>query len=300
MAHGFWTMASGSYFIGEDFMDIGFYHRSDLDGHCSGAIYRKYMNENNIDCKLHGMEYGDDIPWDLIDNNHIAIMDWSFQPWDVFDEVIQRASTVVWIDHHKSAISSYFEADKTYDNIESVLNIKYAACELTWKYFFEEPIPYSVKLLGRYDMWDHVDNNVLPFQYRMRMEDTDPKNGNEGFWYNVFNDLLVDDYVDEGQLLLRYQKHVDASNVKAKSFDIEWAGKKWLTCNGGKGSTYFESIWDNTKYDGMMSFYFNGKHWTISLYSDREDMDCSEICKANGGGGHKGAAGFQCKELPFL
>jgi nanoRNase/pAp phosphatase (c-di-AMP/oligoRNAs hydrolase) len=37
----------------------------------------------------------------------------------------------------------------------------------------------------------------------------------------------------------------------------------------------------------------------VSLYSTRDDIDCGAIAKTYGGGGHKGAAGFQCDTLPF-
>ena len=36
----------------------------------------------------------------------------------------------------------------------------------------------------------------------------------------------------------------------------------------------------------------------MSLYSEDPSIHCGEICKKHGGG-HKGAAGFQPKVLPF-
>ena len=47
-----------------------------------------------------------------------------------------------------------------------------------------------------------------------------------------------------------------------------------------------------------MPFSFDGDKWTVSLYST--SVDVSEIAKKYGGGGHKGASGFHCKELPFM
>ena len=53
-------------------------------------------------------------------------------------------------------------------------------------------------------------------------------------------------------------------------------------------------------YDLMITFVRRkDKLWNVSLYSTKEDVDCGAICKSFGGGGHKGAAGFQVKELPF-
>ena len=39
--------------------------------------------------------------------------------------------------------------------------------------------------------------------------------------------------------------------------------------------------------------------YIVSLYTTQADLDVAEICKKHGGGGHKGAAGFTCNELPF-
>lgn len=40
-----------------------------------------------------------------------------------------------------------------------------------------------------------------------------------------------------------------------------------------------------------------GDLFKVSMYS--EFVDVSEIAVKYGGGGHKGASGFQCTELPF-
>ena len=65
-------------------------------------------------------------------------------------------------------------------------------------------------------------------------------------------------------------------------------------------SQMFDSVWDNTKYDAMLTFGWRKGKWTVSLYTDKEHVDVSVAAKNRGGGGHKQAAGFQCEELPFL
>jgi len=53
-------------------------------------------------------------------------------------------------------------------------------------------------------------------------------------------------------------------------------------------------------YDLMITFCRRSdKKWNVSLYSTKADIDCGAIAKSFGGGGHKGAAGFQCEDLPF-
>ena len=65
--------------------------------------------------------------------------------------------------------------------------------------------------------------------------------------------------------------------------------------DGEIGSEYFKSLPDG-KYDAFIAFAFNGKEWIVSMYSTSTDV--SVICKKYGGG-HRAAAGFHVKELPF-
>lgn len=47
-------------------------------------------------------------------------------------------------------------------------------------------------------------------------------------------------------------------------------------------------------YDGAACFHYANGMWNFSLYNDNGEVDCSQIAKQYGGGGHKGAAGFRC------
>ena len=54
----------------------------------------------------------------------------------------------------------------------------------------------------------------------------------------------------------------------------------------------------------MMTFGYRKGKWTVSMYAERDicnirGFHLGEIAKEYGGGGHPGAAGFQCLELPF-
>lgn len=70
---------------------------------------------------------------------------------------------------------------------------------------------------------------------------------------------------------------------------------------GSQNSKVFDSVYDPEKHHMMITFCRlkppAGK-WTVSMYSTRDDVDCGAIAKSFGGG-HKGAAGFQCDSLPF-
>jgi oligoribonuclease NrnB/cAMP/cGMP phosphodiesterase (DHH superfamily) len=281
------------------------YHGSDLDGHCSGAIYAKAHKGEEF--TLHPIDYGDPVPWDLVAGADVTLIDFTIQPADAFADLMIKAKSTTWIDHHRSAINEWKNREVPCPGVTMVLNEKKAGCELAWEHYFlgQEP-PIGVQLLGRYDVWDHADERTLPYQYGMRLHDLDPASGKErDLWEDVLatdgsDDVITSEMIQHGAILLLYQEQNDAAAVVKSCFDLSFAGKRWIACNRlGKGSRFFSAVWNQSAYDGMLSFGWDGSKWIIGMYSDRSDIDCGAIAKDNGGGGHPGAAGFQCAELPF-
>lgn len=274
---------------------ICFYHSADLDGHCSGALVKMKYPE----CKMYGINYGQDFPWDDIEGEDVIMVDFCLQPFDDMLHIKEKAKNLIWIDHHKSSIE---ESEHFYTEINGSRIDGIAACELTWEYFFSiETIPTFVSLLGRYDVWDHqADPRVLPFQYGMKQYDTDPSKDVMDFWHSLFDTELVQRIVEDGSIILQYKGSEDEKYVKACAFETELEGYKCLAVNRMlTNSQLFDSIWDNTKYDFMITFGWRNGAWTVSIYTDKEGYDGSKISKKYGGGGHKQASGFQCDELPF-
>ena len=281
-----------------------FYHSADLDGHCSGAIVKLA----NPDCEMIGMDYGEPFPWASVYPEEIVILiDFSLQP---FSDMLRlnRLSELVWIDHHKSAID---EAQGT--EVRGILDSDYAACELAWRHFFpNDRMPTAVHLLGRYDIWKHKETpGSLEFQYGMRLEaDTWP---DSALWKTLLVSPGSDSFpslnaeartaqiTQAGALCLAYEKVQNEKFMSAYGFECEFDGLKCIAANKGMGNSLtFESVYDPSKHDAMCMFAYKNGKWTVSLYSTKPEIDVSAVCKARGGGGHKGAAGFQCKELPFI
>ena len=276
-----------------------FYHSADLDGHCSGAIIKlKYP-----DCEMIGINYGHEFPWDRIKKGEVVYMvDFGLQPFEDMTR-LNGLCELHWIDHHKTAI------DEAKNNLFSasggqLIKVGSAGCELVWRYFHgDKSIPDAVRLLGRYDVWDHSDEHTLPFQYGMRqIVDTTPNN--QELWTGVFEGgKLFSSILDDGVLLLAYEEAQNTKFCQAYSFETELNGMKGVCVNRGfTNSKIFDSVYNSEDHHLMITFCRlkppAGK-WTVSLYSDRDDVDCGAIAKSFGGGGHKGAAGFQCEQLPF-
>lgn len=274
---------------------ICIYHNADLDGHCSGALVKlKHPMTQMI-----GMNYGDSLDT-LPSREPIYVVDFHIDP---FERMIELMAThpVIWIDHHKTAIEDYKDNEKQIEATGSkcYLDNSLAACEITWKVLHPDSImPKAVRLLGRYDVWDHSDPDVLPFQFACRLNPTEPSyDESMSFWNGLLmaGQISTDEIIHQGRTIIQY---IDTENLKVcqhTAYPVKFDGLNCIACNRSlTNSKLFDSVSD--QYDAMITYYFNGKRWTVSIYSTK--MDVSNIAKKRGGGGHAKACGFTCQELP--
>ena len=150
---------------------ICIYHSRDLDGWMSAAIVRKQFEEKHEKFMIGhitlenlmsgapkkklgfpypminflGWDHGDPIP-DLSDYDEVIMCDISFSKEEM-ENIFNRLDTnFIWIDHHISAIKQmggeYVTSKLTRisqgnkNSIKGIQRTDFAACELTWKYFF--------------------------------------------------------------------------------------------------------------------------------------------------------------------
>lgn len=292
-----------------------FYHSADLDGKCSAAIVRRKYPE----IELIGINYGEPFPWGSIEHGEPVIMvDFALQPFSDMLRLAELAS-LVWIDHHKTAMAEadkagwfhegqregYFVDDQCF--VPGLRRIGRGACAWTWEYLFsDEQMPRSIQLIAAYDVWDHHAPDCLPFQNGMSLVDNGPEA--EIWRMLIYPGMMTEDramhqIVIDGTAIMEYRRRQSEAGAKSLCFDVEIDGLKLLAANVGQtNSQFFDSQWDPEKYHAMCAFVWrpSAGAWSVSLYSTRADVDCGSVCKARGGGGHKGAAGFQCDELPFV
>lgn len=274
-----------------------FYHKSDLDGHCSGAIVKlKYQ-----DCEMIGVDYDDDLSTmaemgliDIQDGETVFVVDFSFGVEDM--SWLKENTDLVWVDHHKSALEKleWFEC-------KGKREIGKAGCELTMEYLYPEvPMPISVRLLGRYDVWDHADNRVLPFQYGMRsFENTFPESL---LWVSILNPEgnFIPSIIEKGQTILDYERKQNEIYAKGMSFESDFEGYRAICLNKAfSNSKIFDSVYDPNLHDIMILFGYRAGQYKFSLYCAKPEIDVSAIAVKYGGGGHKGAAGFYSNKLIF-
>jgi len=287
-----------------------FYHSADLDGHCSGAIVKYAQNIGMLPhrqekfCELIGINYGDAFPWESIEPTEtIYMVDFSLPIEDMGR--LHATTNLIWIDHHKTALDA---AKNVGVKLMGLQKEGFAGCELAWEYIFgmKKYPPTAVQLLGRYDVWDHGHEEVLPFQYGMRQFDNTHPNSEES--EDIWNLVLSDDQeflnavIDKGITILEFADKENSKYAKSCAFEVDFMGHKCVVVNRGMtNSKVFDSIFDPEKHDIMITFVFRKGLWNFSLYSIPEkEIDCGLIAKEYGGGGHPCAAGFSNAEIPFI
>lgn len=261
------------------------YHSADHDGHCSGAIAKRWCIANNFEYNLVPINYGDKIP-DLTGHD-VILCDFSLQPEQIMIDAILKANTFTWIDHHISAIELF----KTY-SIAGLRSTEFAACELAWMYFFpDEKIPLGVTMLGAYDNWRHnEDMDILGYEWYNNSFDTDPKIFD---WDNEVFQASPDIIYQQAALgAVSYRKDKqDWARQMKNSFEVEYQGLKALCLNTqAKSSMIFGDKLNN--YDFVSVFYMIGSgKWKYTFYSASDKTDVSVLARQLGGGGHTHASG---------
>ena len=285
-----------------------FYHRADLDGHCSAAIVRLWCKRHGHEFVPRGVNYGEEIDWLAgADENAMAVV-CDFTPEGNAPAVTlgkiweKHGKGLVWIDHHKTAIAAVGSAGREFAGAREVDT---AACVLAWHYFFKgEARPVAVTWLGKYDVFDRTDMHmwegaVLPFQYGMRLHKTNPDGSDEpGLWKVLLADPLgiaASHIASAGETCLKYERAQNARSAKSAAYDCEFEGLLCCAVNVRGNSLVLDS-YARPEHRMRVLWGFAGGRWRVSLYENgHDDVDCGEVAKRHGGGGHKGAAGF---ELP--
>lgn len=84
-----------------------------------------------------------------------------------------------------------------------------------------------------------------------------------------------------------------------KAFYREFEGYRAIVINkANTNSQIFDSA-DKDSFDIMMTCSYNGKIWTYSIYTEKENIDVSKIAEKYGGGGHKKASAFRTERFLF-
>lgn len=277
-------------------MKLCFYH-NDADGRSSAAIVRRALGK---DTHLYEINYGDPVPWDLVEQaEHVIMVDFSMPLKEM--QRMARGRRFTWIDHHISAINE-LQADSA--SWEGLRDLSHAASVLTWQYFFpDQPVPRAIFLIGDRDIWTNADPDSATFGEGLNQQNASPEN--DKLWQPLLdNDLqAVQELISYGSVLREARLRDIRRSVARLGQEVIFEGHSTLAINRRGDGDLGEHI---RKLGYEIAYCYiegpqNGKLVTfVTLFSDK--VDVSEIAQKFGGGGHQSAAGFSfersCEPFP--
>lgn len=274
-----------------------FYH-GDHDGECSAYWVTTKYNSNDtlnlIRCDYNRKKADTS---QVNKGDTVWIVDYSIEPTSM-QTLLNITKDITWIDHHATAIEKY----KNFPHkLKGVRQSGIAACMLTWCYINGEKstknAPYFLKLLSDWDIFGKKYPETDDFHYGLMSKNTLPASSHAWETYNKFPNVIKKT-IEEGKILLKFYQNLKQEEIDDAGFNTEIDGYKCF-CLNAKGSGYLFRLIPK-EYDILICFIFNGKDYDVRLYSDKPSVDASKIATKFGGGGHKGACGFNTEDLSFL
>jgi oligoribonuclease NrnB/cAMP/cGMP phosphodiesterase (DHH superfamily) len=273
------------------------HHNKDMDGYTSGAICKRKYPE----ATLLGWDYKDEIPdFKEFYGEDVIMIDITFPLARLIE--LGRIARLTVIDHHISFRKDFGKIKEEEHTFEYYYEDGVAACEIGWKFCFpNEPVPYAITLIGRYDTWRQKEGDwegeTLPFKYYMYGNCNSAETFPTWVIEPEFEKYISYEAITTGKQIMTYQRTMDEAAARSFSFEKEVFGELRGLCmnQGFFSSETCRSIYNPDKHDIMIGFILIGNKWSVSLRSAKEEVDVSLIAKRKGGGGHKGAAGFEVK-----
>ena len=197
------------------------------------------------------------------------------------------ARKVVVLDHHKTAREN-LENLLEWGVIDGEFDMKRSGAIMAWKYFHpSKPVPELLKYVQDRDLWlfDLPHSEEINMAIKSYQKDF-------SVWESLITQVSIQILINEGKALLRYfNRQVDLLVDSSWVIDI---GRYKVPCvNAPKefASKAGHILAESAAF--AVVFYEDEDSVVYSLRSIEGGVDVSEIAKANGGGGHKHAAGYR-------
>ena len=276
--------------------DICIYHDNCDDGFAAAyAVWKRFGDK----VKFIPCQYDNDAP--DVAGKDVLIVDFSFKK-DVMATMAAQARRIIVLDHHKTAqaelsdflqlnaIGGPFEkryADRMIEGLGVCFNMEKSGCRLAWEYCFgNEPMPDWFAAVEDRDLWRFdltgtkeicIAIRSMPRDFKLWDMFTAERLANEGVTIRRYVDMIVGNICDTA-----FEEEIGGHKVPAATCSYDFVSEVAHELLLRNPDAPFAACIIRS-YDGI----------TYSLRSVDDRLDVSEIAKANGGGGHRNAAGFR-------
>ena len=258
------------------------YHGNCADGFGAAWVFKRYADR---EYDFHAGVYQQTPP--DVSGRDVYLVDFSYKR-EVVEQMCERATRVVLIDHHKTAIEDLrplIEARR----IEALVNLEKSGATLAWEWFNghdERDMPQLLRHIEDRDLWRfalvgtrEIQANVFSYPYDFEVWDT-------------LMTRPVEELIAEGRAIER--KHfkdvnellgVTTRQMAIGGYVVPVANLPYTLVSDAahklaQGKPFAACYWDTP----------HGR--VFGLRSTNDGADVSEIAKQYGGGGHAHASGF--------
>lgn len=301
---------------------IIFYH-GDMDGIVSAHLYFKgrYDNSESLTIKFIEFEYDKEkdiltMPIAKYIPEEIVFVDCCPNE-EILQYLIKINKNITILDHHiskKPLIDAYCKEGL----IDGMSYIGASGSLITWCWFkFNKDIskiiefldifgisrenqdrsnvPLSIKLVNSWDIWNGLYIEAEAYKTYFECQNFKPRDKEINLLLD--NNLEIQKAVINGNMMLNFYHNWGEQYCQRYGYAIQYQDKRIFVLNVGNANSKIFGERIHT-YDAVMIYCYNGEKYKCSIYSNKEDFDCSTFAEALGGGGHKGAAGFVIDEIP--
>lgn len=257
------------------------YHKGCLDGFTGAyAAWKKFGSRADYI----GLEHQESPPAQL-KNKTVYFVDFCY-PTSVMKKVIAANKKVIVLDHHKSQEEAIFLAS------EYRYKLDHSGCVIAWQYFHpDRKVPYLLEVIQDNDLFlfhnpethrliaslQYTEQTFKEYERIVRILQT--KKGR--------NDILRDGTV------LNNAEGTMISRLVERAEKVVFEGYTVYAVNTPLFYSQIANVISRVKKVpfGITWFYREGK-LQVSLRTSKKGVDVSQLAKKYGGGGHRGAAGF--------
>lgn len=276
-------------------MNLIIYHANCLDGFAAATIiYTHLLQMGNADdtIKLHPGNYNDPAP-EVTKDTKVFVVDFSY-PMPVMAKLARDAHSLVWLDHHASAIKAFDEFEdanvlETAD-IELCRDNTKSGAMLAWEWGFDKfRVPRMVAAISDRDTWQFKlpdTRELAAYAFTIPHE------------YNEFREMLfafdsaTHTYAQIGTVLNRQHQQRCEQLILNATVDSRVA---YLNCDHMFASECGNLLAKRDDVDYAACYIIVRDEVRFSLRSNNDKRDVSIVAKRHGGGGHRNAAGCTLK-----
>jgi len=264
------------------------YHANCPDGFGAAWAFRRKFGAS---AEYIPVTHGEERP--CVKDRDVFIVDFSYDR-AIMLEMEQEASSLVVLDHHKSAQEHSGDLEFCY------FDMNHSGAYLAWDYLFpDDNVPLLIQYVEDRDLWKWELDSSMEILSAVDAFKKDFKTWDRlSSFLDAVNSITWVKVRSMGEGILKYKDTLIAS-MSRHQYRIDILEYNVPVIN----VPFFQSEIASDMAEGedfSAAYYYDGEGYCFSLRSRDDGVDVSKIASCFGGGGHRNAAGFRVVDLKML